>query len=249
MTIQILSDIHPRNWTEAHGSRWFRETFISSTRTNADVLIIAGDTVSMMESQLEQTKETLKVFCDNWKNVVYVLGNHDCWGTSINTAEERLSELGVADNFHPLVNGEVRTIEGQRFFGATGFQPRPRKGVYVEHIIDSEYIRQFYRQAPRHFLSFIRFLDMNLTKDDIVVTHHAPSARSTSPEFIGSPSNHYFITPQFEDTIRAKQPKLWVHGHVHSCHDYSIENTRVICNPLGYAGEGVNFANQLVIEP
>ena len=33
---------------------------------------------------------------------------------------------------------------------------------------------------------------------------------------------------------------LWIHGHTHDSFDYSVKGTRVLCNPRGYAKNGVN---------
>ena len=33
---------------------------------------------------------------------------------------------------------------------------------------------------------------------------------------------------------------LWVHGHTHDSFDYEVAGTRVLCNPRGYARDGVN---------
>ena len=33
---------------------------------------------------------------------------------------------------------------------------------------------------------------------------------------------------------------LWVHGHTHDSFDYTINGTRVVCNPRGYVIDGVN---------
>ena len=33
-----------------------------------------------------------------------------------------------------------------------------------------------------------------------------------------------------------KPPKLWIHGHMHNRSDYMIGDTRIVCNPRGYAG-------------
>jgi hypothetical protein len=27
---------------------------------------------------------------------------------------------------------------------------------------------------------------------------------------------------------------LWIHGHTHTAFDYTVGNTRVVCNPRGY---------------
>jgi hypothetical protein len=46
--------------------------------------------------------------------------------------------------------------------------------------------------------------------------------------------------------------QLWIHGHTHDSFDYRLNGTRVLCNPRGYARDGVNenpmFDPQLVIE-
>jgi hypothetical protein len=33
---------------------------------------------------------------------------------------------------------------------------------------------------------------------------------------------------------------LWIHGHTHDSFDYTVGGTRVLCNPRGYAKNGVN---------
>ena len=33
---------------------------------------------------------------------------------------------------------------------------------------------------------------------------------------------------------------LWVHGHLHDSSNYEINGTRVLCNPRGYAKDGLN---------
>jgi hypothetical protein len=33
---------------------------------------------------------------------------------------------------------------------------------------------------------------------------------------------------------------LWVHGHTHDSFDYEVNGTRVVCNPRGYARNGIN---------
>ena len=37
--------------------------------------------------------------------------------------------------------------------------------------------------------------------------------------------------------IDARQPDVWVHGHVHNPVDYRIGATRVVCNPRGHIEE------------
>ena len=60
----------------------------------------------------------------------------------------------------------------------------------------------------------------------------------------------YSCDPRPMRRIRSRhQPRLWIHGHIHDSHDYTIGNTRVIANPRGYIDElNPNFDPELVIE-
>lgn len=77
-----------------------------------------------------------------------------------------------------------------------------------------------------------------------MVTHHLPSHRSTAARFVRSPLNRFFVC-DVEPLIVDRQPRLWVHGHTHAAMDYRIGATRVVCNPLGYPGEGGGDAGRV----
>jgi hypothetical protein len=55
-----------------------------------------------------------------------------------------------------------------------------------------------------------------------------------------------------EHLLGADRVQLWVHGHTHDSFDYTLNGTRVVCNPRGYARGGVNenpfFDPNLVVE-
>ena len=73
----------------------------------------------------------------------------------------------------------------------------------------------------------------------VVITHHAPSPRSIHPRFAGSPLNACFVSDA-QYLLDGERAQLWVHGHTHDSFDYVVNGTRVVCNPRGYAREGVN---------
>ncbi len=88
----------------------------------------------------------------------------------------------------------------------------------------------------------------------VVITHHAPSARSVHVKYANSP-----LTPSFasrlEDTVMLSD--VWIHGHTHDSCDYVLKRadghkTRVVCNPRGYSkgrkNENSRFKPGLVIE-
>ena len=83
----------------------------------------------------------------------------------------------------------------------------------------------------------------------IVMTHHAPSARSVSDKFREDALCANYAS-NLEGLIYRTQPHVWVHGHLHNSSDYFVGSTRVVCNPRGYYPSDLNaeFDPELVIE-
>lgn len=83
----------------------------------------------------------------------------------------------------------------------------------------------------------------------VVVTHHAPSARSLGVQQVTGPLDAAYASHL--DPLVAKA-SLWIHGHTHISANYTVgQGTgRVICNPRGYAGSGevLEFDPALVVE-
>jgi Icc-related predicted phosphoesterase len=96
------------------------------------------------------------------------------------------------------------------------------------------------------------FLKEELQKSDmptVVVTHNAPSSQSSEEQYKSTEMAPAFAT-NLEGFIEEHSPKLWIHGHMHNNSDYMVGETRVLCNPRGYAGINVNpeFDETLVVE-
>ena len=71
----------------------------------------------------------------------------------------------------------------------------------------------------------------------VVVGHHAPSAQSIHAQYAhDSIMNGGYASNLDEFIMDHPQIRLWTHGHTHHPFDYQIGNTRVVCNPRGYAG-------------
>jgi Icc-related predicted phosphoesterase len=83
----------------------------------------------------------------------------------------------------------------------------------------------------------------------VVIGHHAPSYQSIHEMYKGQADMNYAFCSDLDDImVMHDNIKLWVHGHVHNCFDYQINQTRVVCNPLGYPGEQNYFDPELIIE-
>jgi Icc-related predicted phosphoesterase len=234
MRITIISDLHFEFMKDLGKS--FLEDYYWPDH---DVCIIAGDLCSSKHI-IKSIKRACKVF----KEVVYVTGNHEYYNSSIKDIDKKISKLNIK-NFHFLDQGEV-TIKGQRFIGGTMWYPKEPSNMIRDNFIndfraisDCDYIYE----KNKLFNEYIQ--NCNLNKDDIVITHHLPSYKSVCREYAGDIINYFFVN-DIDNLIKEYQPKLWIHGHTHFNFDYMIDNTRVICNPLGYKFELDKFTRKTI---
>lgn len=72
MKLLVLSDLHLEFYSEAGISHVIGEI----CKTEADVLVLAGD-ISIIREPIYKT--IFQMFSENYKNVVYVRGNHEYW--------------------------------------------------------------------------------------------------------------------------------------------------------------------------
>lgn len=246
MKIQILSDLHLDHWGSYLGVNWYTHEFLPAIQTDARVLVVAGDSFSLRVRDLRWTRARLEDLCNRFQDVVYVPGNHEFYGTSIDTGLVGLHEIALyIPNLHVLDLGRAAMIDGRRFLGHTMWFSKNDDALKIS---DFWCISDFEPFVYEEHARFRNYLEHELTENDIVVTHHAPSVKSIDSQYEGDPHNHYFCVPEMEELIYRRQPLLWVHGHMHTPFDYVIGGTRVICNPQGYPGEGVRFNPKLIVE-
>lgn len=237
MKIQVLSDLH----FEFHPDRG--RAFVDSLDPSiADVLVLAGDIATG-----DLLLDALKLFKEKFEHVVFVAGNHEYYGCSVNDLLEiRYAVHRDLLNIYWLERGTVR-IEGVGFIGTTLWFDD--LGGRKNNLSDFRAIRDFEPWVYKEFRLSRAFLHRNTRTTDVVITHHLPSYRSVAKKFESDPLNCFFVS-DVEDTIRERQPKLWIHGHTHASCDYNIGETHVVCNPYGYDGREVNpeFRKDFVVE-
>jgi predicted phosphodiesterase len=213
---------------------------------HVDILVLAGDICSTSDRKFAKYIER---FCDMYPNVVYVAGNHEYYGSTPEQTKTKMVEIAnKISNLHVLDN-IFSEVSGQKFYGGTlWFEESASTHLYSKKINDFHVIKghnnSFFFEENAKFKKNLT----NVDSSTVVISHHLPSKRSVASEFKNDALNAFFLC-DLETEILAKQPKLWLHGHSHRSFDYRIDNTRVVCNPLGYMGErGVSFVQNLVIE-
>jgi predicted phosphodiesterase len=232
--------------------------------TDADLVVLAGD--------IGRPKDAAFWASKFGRPVLYVPGNHEFYGGSIAGTVKELKELCVATNVRVLDNDEV-VVGDVRFLGTTlwtdfmlfgGGANRAAAMREAERLM-----RDFSRISAREtsealftpadaaelFALHAAWLERKLMEPfagpTVVITHHAPSRKSIHPRFADSLLNACFVSGA-EHLVDGKRARLWIHGHTHDTFDYMLNGTRVVCNPRGYANNGVNenplFDPHFVIE-
>jgi Icc-related predicted phosphoesterase len=88
----------------------------------------------------------------------------------------------------------------------------------------------------------------------VVVTHHGPHPGSLHERYAEDEAMNASFISDLSDVIAEQQPALWIHGHVHDTHDYTVggeggDGTRIVCNPHAYAwAPNPGFIPDLMVE-
>ena len=233
MKINYMSDLH----LEFHP--------IDHADLEGEVLVLAGDI------HTNARREWVDEVAEKFNHVVYVAGNHEFYRGDLETTIVKLKSL-LPQNVHVLQNESV-TFDGVTFHGTTLWSDCHNQNPVSMNVVENglndfrlirtnDYKLRFTakRMISEHLFSKY-FLAENVKPGDVIVTHHAPTHLSVSPEF----KNDYYMNGGFVNNlgelILDTKPSLWFHGHVHSNFDYMVGDTRVLCNPHGYADENPNF--------
>lgn len=254
MKIWIISDLHLE----------FGRSFGQSPPPGADVLVCAGD---LLTRGIVPSIEWLAANIPSSIPVVFVAGNHDYYGASV---QESIRDARLLRDRYPHIHwleNEAVDIGDVRFVGATLWTDfrlncgDPELAMAAAQTGMNDYrkikfsklpYRKFkpihaYRQHHESRAFLKAALAESPARKTVVLTHHAPSPRSIPPEFRGDPLSPCYAS-DLEGLIVEGRPALWVHGHVHHKVDYRVGESRVIANPRGYPGEGAAFDPQLVVE-
>jgi Icc-related predicted phosphoesterase len=105
-------------------------------------------------------------------------------------------------------------------------------------IRDARFSPQDAVEDHRKMLDFIKTIVAEKHDEKfVVVGHHTPSHKSCHPKYAHDEvMNGGYHSDLSEFILDRPQIKLWTHGHTHELFDYMIGETRVVCNPRGYAG-------------
>lgn len=234
MKIKVSSDWHCefRNMAENH------KIFASVLSGSWDVLILAGDIGSMW-----MTRAVLGVvseFCkENDRQCFYVPGNHEFYGSTSETKYKgklyrKASDPEFNSDYVTTLNREVCAYKGIFFAGCVGWHLEKDDCNPIEQEFST-----FRKTQGRLDYAFMSEIVKN-NSADVIITHYLPHPRSIHEKYKTDPDNKFFYT-NMKDLAESTNASLWAHGHTHMPCDYSVNDTRVVCAPVGYPGENADI--------
>jgi predicted phosphodiesterase len=255
--IQLLSDLHLET-----------ETFEAEPAPGAELLILGGD--------IDATWAGYERFAQWPVPVLVVAGNHEFDGRDLVQAWPQFRamctrlKLRLLECEEALITDRegrvVRFLGTVRWcdfgvFGDAGRARAERAGSYFQRVMQARrgdavfdvaavreeadacrrWLEQALMQAPR-----------GRWQRTVAITHFAPSLKSADPRFGHQPGTASFCNADDDLIPRAD---LWLHGHLHCRHDYTVARagqapTRVVCQARGLVarGEAVGWDGQRLLE-
>ena len=229
----------------------------------ADVLILSGDILvakhlNGVHHHDARYRKFFRECCERFPQVVYVLGNHEHYSYDIQETVAYLKQELVYDNLYILENETVDILD-YTFIGATVWtNMNEEDSLTLYHTTSMMNDFQSIKNSARMFnaykparltpedtvefhkrsLDYINHVvDNGPDKKYVVVGHHCPSFKSVHPKYANDKIMNGAFASDLDDFIAYRpQIRLWTHGHTHEPFDYTIGETRVVCNPRGYVG-------------
>lgn len=230
--IRLLSDLHFEFHKDAG------ESFVESLdASGCDVLVVAGD---LCDEKTGIAKSISKL-CKKFKRVLYVTGNHELYGSNRNSLVASLRESVRSNPNLTWLQNERAVIDGKRFLGTTlWFPPTGPAKSQSDYWSDFLHIEDFSSWVYKENAKALEFLRRELAEGDIVITHYLPTYLSVHPKYADASTNCFFVCP-LDELIAERKPAVWLHGHAHESVDARLGQTRIACNPFGYAGFQLNL--------
>ena len=256
MRIQLLSDLHLES-----------EDFEPQPHPQADVLVLAGD--------IDSSWRALDRFAGWPVPALLVAGNHEFDGRELDHAwpalRERCERVGLR-----LIESQALVLDapdGRRIrflgtvrwcdfnvFGPTRLASALRAGSYFQRVMGATRGGAVFDAAAvrAEALACRAWLAHALAESargrwdaTVAITHFAPSLRSADPRY-GKQSGTASFCNADDDLLPGAT--LWLHGHLHCRHDYTVthadgRSTRVVSQARGLAakGEADGFDNAKLI--
>ena len=249
--LQYASDLH----LEFPANREFLK--LQPLQPVAEVLVLAGDILPF--AVMDQHKDFLSYVSDHFKATYWLPGNHEYYHFDIASKNGMLNETIRSNLF--LVNNTSVVHQGVKLIFSTlwshigpGYQWQIERSLNDFHRIKHKGYRfsaEQYNQLHAESLAFVQQETHKSQKEQLAVfTHHCPTFLNYPEQYKGDVLNEAFAV-ELHDLIESSNIACWVYGHHHTnTPEFSIGNTRLITNQLGYVQQNEHrlFETNKVVE-
>lgn len=232
MKIHYCSDLHlnksPFEYPNMHG----------------DVLILAGDICPINEYDL-YFKDLLEDIVEKYEHILYIMGNHEFYYGDITDIDKAREYVKPYTNVKILQNESI-IIDDIQFLGGTcwtNFNNLDSSTMMNATKRVNDFNRTTYHghqltcydwlELHNAFTNFIRDTD-TFTYPNIVITHHSPTALTSSEKFKHNITNGCYCA-NLEYYMGGID--YWFHGHQHYGIDLELDRCKIKSNSRGYPNE------------
>jgi DNA repair exonuclease SbcCD nuclease subunit len=256
MLIRVLSDIHNEYYLGEYG----RDYVIPELQSDKDSLLILAGDIGLLNR--EHTWLGLVSQCSRqFKHVFLIEGNHEWYHGNIVMhsyqkcitrhelknvftgqlilEKEKIAIIGTTlwtdfDGENPIAMFDVSNGLNDYYLIKVGTAYAKLRPEYI--------LALHYKQKKRLFQDIDHYSHMGYKV--VVVTHHHPSRQGIVPFYREDAFNAGYVS-DLEREVLNHAAAYWICGHCHTAMEYSIGETRVICNPMGYPHESSQGFNPL----
>lgn len=249
MKIDYISDLHLDFYIRLKG-KWEQKalSFLTSLlpAEKGEVLIIAGD----LSHYNIQSFFALELFSTHYKQVIFVLGNHDYYlvanrqmkkysSKSIEREIELKQMIAALPNVKLLSFFETFTYEGINFAGATSWYGlhTTQDKLFIENVSNDSVLIKGINIHSTHRKELENYA--KLQQPDVIITH--------VPPIILNSHTKRGTTACYLNKLPNSPAKFYIFGH---CHEQSIiekDGATYCINALGYPDEKLQQAIQSIV--
>jgi hypothetical protein len=253
--VQPISDLH----TDARGFGGF-----PPPATGVDLVLAAGNVREGLAAAIGELRRAYPAPIQ----ICVAAGNHEFWGSVWADEIREGRRAAQAHGVHFLENRTVH-VNSLRIVGCTlwtsydlfgeSFRPSAMRAAYDE-VRDHKRIkwssRPWLRFRPQEaralHLKSRSFIKRELAKKHhgptLILTHFPPTAGAVAPAHRCSMTTAAACSDLLHMLDRKDSADYWIFGHTHRAMDRRHGRTRLISNPVGYAGENTGFDASLTFE-
>lgn len=147
--------------------------------------------------------------------------------------------------YHDSVDATIRQNMRYAYDGLNDFRVgKTRERAYPSYVdaaapdiymLSPENYRGWHEKTMK---AFKEALARHADKEVVIVTHHCPSPRCISEQYVGNELNASYVSDLEGFIKKHDNIKCWCCGHVHHKDSFKVGNCLVVMNPLGYCKYG-----------